>query len=143
MRIILLKDVRGVGRQYEEKEVKDGYARNFLFPRGLAKKADKSALKIKQAHEAELRMAKKKLEEEAEKISKLELEFSIKVGAHGEVFGGVSKHDISQSLWRNHKIKDVEIAIEHPLKSIGTHPLEVRFKQGIKATLAIKIIPAQ
>ena len=145
MKIILLKDVRGVGKKDDIKEVNDGYARNFLFVNGLAKPATDSAVKElekrrnrKGENEAELI---KHLKELARKINETSIEFTLKTDEKGSVFGSITKEGILKAL-REQKLvgkERIEIALDHPLKTIGTHRVKLNLKKGIEATLAVVV----
>lgn len=149
MKIILLQDVRGIGRKREVKEVPDGYARNFLLARGLAAPAT-SALQaqsaaMQRAHEAQ-KVA------EAEHVARLKthltqepLSFALKTDTRGSVFGSVTSDMITQEVrTRAHKTLPagaevrVETVLQRPLKQIGT--TEVVVKLGAESVrLAVEI----
>lgn len=143
MKIILLQDVRNIGKRFDIKDVSDGYARNFLFPNGLAEPATETALKDlakrKALTEKEDRETVKRLEEIARKINERDLEFQVKVGPSREVFGSVTKEMILKGLRDAGLIRTerVEIKIERPLKELGEHIVEVYLKKGIAARLKI------
>ncbi|MGC9611017.1 MAG: 50S ribosomal protein L9 [Minisyncoccia bacterium] len=140
MKVILLKEIKGIGKKFEVKEVKDGYGRNFLLPRGLAEAATKEALgKLetqKKIWEAEHEKLVLKLKEEAEKIEALSLNFKMKVGEKGETFGSVSRKDIENELSRQ-GYKDLKIELEKPIKTLNEHTIQVDLGEGIKAKLKI------
>jgi large subunit ribosomal protein L9 len=143
MKVVLLADVRSLGKKNEIKNVSDGYAMNFLFPQKLAKKADtetinKAAPIQKNEHETEERL--KKL---AKEISKSNLKFFLKTDKRGSVFGSVGKEDISTAFREaNFITKDrIEIKIPKPLKELGIHEVEVRFKKGITAKVKVTLQP--
>lgn len=143
MKVVLLADVRGLGKKNDIKNVSDGYGMNFLFPQKLAKKADSAALgeaAIAGKNEAE---TEKRLKELAFRISEKNLQFTLKTDGHGAVFGSVGKEDILNGLRGAGLItKDrVELKIPKPLKELGTHEVEIRFKKGITAKIKITIQP--
>ena len=146
MKIILLEDVKKIGKRFDVKEVSDGYAKNFLFPKGLAEVATPFALKElekkKDAMEKEEHETVKHLDEIARKINERSLEFPIKTGANGEVFGSVTKEMILKGLRDTGltRTERVEIKIERPLKELGEHKVEVYLKKGIKAELKVKLL---
>lgn len=142
MRVILLQDIKGFGRKFEVKEAKDGYARNFLLPRKLAMVATEAELK-KLNREKKIAVEKRqqlisKLKEEARRIEDLTLEFKLKTGEKGEVFGSISERDIESAL-KERGFGDVRTNLKQPLKSLGENKLEVNLGEGIKAGLKILI----
>lgn len=108
MKVILLSDVKKVGKKGEIKEVADGYGRNFLVAKGLAVEATKKSLEVLDAQNEENAKKEKELEEEAkvlkEKLKSITLEFKVKVGAGGRVFGNVSSKQIVEEMKKVHGI---------------------------------------
>ena len=98
MIVLLLADVRGVGKRNEIKTVSDGYARNFLFPRKLARVADESAVVQQQAYEWGQEQELLKLKHRAHELEQMTFPFKVKVGGHNEVFGSVTKKDIEKAV---------------------------------------------
>ncbi len=146
MKIILLQDVRGVGRKFEVKDVSDGYARNLLIPKELAMLATQDALaklearKKKAAAEHEALVAS--LREEAKKIEGKTLYFTVKTGEHESVFGSVSKKDIEEEL-KKEKIAHGKPVLEKSIKTLGTHIAVIDFGEGIKTEINIQVEPAE
>lgn len=146
MKVILTEDVRNIGKRFDIKEVSDGYARNFLFPKDLAKPATPNALKELAEHKAVVEKEDKELIKRLEKIASLinerTLEFPVKTGDNGEVFGSVTKDMILKGLRDAGLIRTerVEIKIERPLKELGEHIVEVSLKKGISAKLKVKLL---
>lgn len=142
MKVVLLEDVKGLGKKLDVKEVPLGYVRNFLLPRKLVEPATEASLlrlkKLKDGMEEQKRVLKGKLKRDAEAIGKLSLEFPIKTGEKGEVFGSVSAKDIKAAL-RGKGFEDQKINLAHPIKSLGEHGVEVILGEGIKARLAVKV----
>ena len=145
MKVILLQDVRNIGRKYEIKEVSDGYARNFLFANKFAEPATASALarleKMKQESEKEGEETTKRLHEIAQQISDLGLQFELPADEHGSVFGSVNKEAILKAL-REHAIirnERVDIVLEHPIKKTGEYVVPVDLKKGITANLKVVV----
>ena len=139
MKIIFLKDVKNVGRRGEIKEVSDGYAKNFLLPRGIAKLATSEVINnINQARIAiENEVAKEK-----EKIKQLEsevkLEFKLKTGKKGEVYGSVTREEITKAL-RQKNYNDIEVLLQKPLKEIGGHAINISIGKGIVGKINILV----
>src|SRR3989338_841888 len=146
MKIILLEDVKKIGKKFDVKDVSDGYAKNFLFPKGLAEVATPSALKELEKKKTEMekedRELMKHLDEVARKINERSLEFPVKTGASGEIFGSVTKEMILKGLRDTGLIRTerAEIKIERPLKELGEHKGEVYLKKGIKAELKVILL---
>lgn len=149
MKVILLQDIKGLGRKFDIKNVADGYARNFLIPRGLVKIATEQNIKEteirKNRIEKEAEEIKNKLESMAKNSANQEFIFSVKTGEKGEIFGSVNKEDIKNRLFENYedlkKCGDIEVELKKPLKIIGEHLIEVSFGKGIKNKIKIKILP--
>lgn len=144
MRVILLEDIKGIGKKHDIKDVREGYARNFLFPRRLAQLATESAL-------ANIKNLKEKLREEegehlkhlhalAARLGERTLLFELKTDeVTGAVFGSVNKESILKAL-RAHGLITTErpdIKLEHPLKVLGEHTIDVDLKKGITAKLKL------
>lgn len=151
MRIIFLQDVKGVGRKFEIKEIKDGYARNFLLPRQLAAVATAGALKKlerqKEVWEKEKEIQLVRLKELAERLKEKVLEFELKTGAKGEIFGSVTTNDVKKSLGRD--FAGVKINLSKPLKELGEYAVNIDLGearltggQGIKREIKVLIKPA-
>lgn len=146
MKVILLEDVKKVGRKFEVKEVSDGYARNLLFPNGLAEPATPAALKELEKRKIQIDKEDRELMKRLEEISRMlkdrDLEFPVKTGANGEVFGSVTKEMILKGLRDAGLIRTerVEIKLERPLKELGVHKVEVHLKKGITAELKIVLL---
>lgn len=146
MKVILKEDVRGVGHKYDVKDVSDGYARNFLFPRALAEPATPEAVKklatLRARKEEDENTLKAHLERLARDMSDKHVEFELKVGEDGSVYGSVTKEKIQQAIREHFSKHDrVDILLEHPIKQIGEHMVSVDLKKGIEAKLKIIVRP--
>ncbi len=149
MKIILIKDVKGIGRKYDVKDVSDGYARNFLMPKKLARPATPNALeelkKAKEKSEREDAELTKRLGEIARKIGESRLEFRLKTDENGSVFGSITKEMILRAM-REHGWLGKEranIVLERPIKEFGEHKIIVGLKKGIEAELKIDVRPQE
>jgi large subunit ribosomal protein L9 len=145
MKIILLQDVRNIGKKFDIKEVSDGYARNFLFVNKLAEPATSDALKklehYRAEHDKEDRELRAHLEGIARKITRLKLEFELKSDKKGIAFGSVNKESILKAL-REHDLvtkERVDIELKYPLKDAGEHKIRVDLKKGVTADLIVII----
>lgn len=141
MKVILLADVRGVGRRHEMKEVADGYARNFLIARKLAVPADQKGQALKANADATAQAERERIQTLIKKLASVTLTFSVKTGQHAEVFGSVSKRDIETAL-QAQGVKEGEVVLAHPIKSTGTQQVEVRFPQGLRGEVRV-VVAAQ
>ena len=147
MKVILSEDVRSLGKKHDVKDVSDGYARNFLFPNKLAEPATLGALKKLEVTKATMdkneEELKKRLEEIVRKISETALEFTLKTGADGAVFGSVTKEQILKAMRDARFITKERISIElaRPIKELGEHKVAVDLKNGIKTELKILVRP--
>jgi len=144
MKIILSQDVRGIGQKHDVKEVSDGYARNFLFPNHFAEPATKQAVKLLERKRAELSKdeakAKMRLQKLARELNERHIEFTLKTGEDGSVYGSVTKEMILSAIRDHFATKDrVEIFLEHPIKKIGEQIVPVDLKKGIGAKLKIVV----
>jgi large subunit ribosomal protein L9 len=148
VRVILKREVRGLGRPGEVKDVADGYAQNFLLPRGLAIEATAGELKHlaqeRQADKAKKDRAHADAEELAARIAKITLVFKLKAGEQGKTFGSVTNKDVAESLKKEHRIEvdRAKIVLPEPVKSLGAHTVEVRLLPDVRATLTIAVEPA-
>lgn len=146
MKIFLLKDVKGVGRKGDVKEVSEGYARNFLILRGLAKAATfyvVSSLEHEREEKEHTRV--KRIEHAQElvvKAEKMTFRFRVKVGAKGETFGSITKRDIEVELARQ-GFRDVLVLLEHPIKVQGIHFVLVDFGEKTIGKIRVTVEPDQ
>lgn len=141
MKLILLQDIKGLGKKFDVKDVKDGYARNFLLPQKLAKIATEAAIKElesqKNKQEQEEKEIKTKLEELAKNLEGKEFKFELKTGKKREVFGSLSEADIKKVL--SEKGIEAEILLEKPIKIIGEHQIKIDLGKGVKTTIKVII----
>lgn len=145
MRVILTADVPALGRAGEVKDVADGYAQNFLLPRKLAVEATTGALRQAKAESAS-RDAKKAREHGdaealAKRLSAVRLAFTLKAGAGGKTFGSITTKDIAEALKREAKvaIDKTKVHLDEPLKTLGTHQVEVRLLGDVRASVTVTI----
>jgi large subunit ribosomal protein L9 len=145
MKIILLKDVEKLGKKYEIKEVKAGYARNFLIPQGLAKQATKEALKWL---EIQKEIEAKKVEEElknvqelASKIDGYELVIPAKVSKGGQLYENINSQKIVEKLQaENFAIDKKQIELDKPIKELGEFPVKIKFKHNLEAEIKVIVV---
>ena len=142
MRVILLKDIENLGKKYDVKQVKTGYAKNFLIPKGLAKRATKENLDWLEAQrEKEAEKAEKELkgfQGLASKLDGQEVSFTLRVGEKGEVFGSVNVLKISRELKDlGFKIKKSQVGLAEPIKELGEFPVKINLPHGLEAEIKV------
>ena len=147
MRVVLKQEVRGLGRPGDVKDVADGYAQNFLLPKGLAIEASAGELRRVAQERASLQAKHDRAHGDAEalakKLSAVTLIFKLKAGDQGKTFGSVTTKEIADALKREHRI-DVDprkIAAE-PLRALGVHRVEIRLLTDVRAQVTVAIEPA-
>jgi large subunit ribosomal protein L9 len=146
MKVILKRDVKGLGREGDLKEVKDGYARNFLLPTAAAVVADKGALANWERHrdqrEERDRSARAEAEATAEKLRNLRLEVPVKAGERGRLFGAVTGHQIAELIHREGVELDRHaLHLREPIKTLGDYRIDVRIMPGVEATVSVSVVP--
>ncbi len=145
MKVILLSDVKNVGKKGEVKEVADGYARNFLIKNGKAMIANEKGLADLAKQKEEDRKAFEEQKAQAEvlkgKVEQLTLEFPVKVGKEGRTFGSVSTKEITEELQKKYGITvDKKKFIDNgPFREIGAHKVKVELFKGVIAQLNVKL----
>lgn len=145
MKVLLLQDVKGLGKKGEICEVKDGYGKNFLIAKGLADFAANAVInryKAEQKKAAEMAAEEKALMEmAAKKIEEVTLKIVQKVGANGSLYGAITKEDIAESLAKEHRIEidKKTIELKSPIKSTGVYEVEIKLGHGIHATLKVDV----
>lgn len=145
MKVILLESVKKLGAKGDVVDVSDGYARNYLIPRGLAVAADESNVKQLQHEKSvekrrEERERQEALELKAE-LEKLVLKLQMKSGEKGRLFGSVTPADIANGLKKQAGIKVDRRKVElgDPIKSVGEFPVAIRVYPGVTAQLKVVI----
>ncbi len=144
MKVILLEDIEKIGKKHELKEVKDGYARNFLIPKGLVKQATKDALEWlevqKEIKEKQAEKDLKTVEETVSQIDGLEVIISVKVGDKGQLFEKIDPKDISEKIKEaGFDIKKDQIDLEKPFEELGEFPVKLKFEHNLEADIKIII----
>lgn len=145
MKVILKQDVKGSGKKGDVVNVSDGYARNFLFPRGLAIEANAANLKnLKSRKDAEEHRKAQELERAkklADKMKGLNVEITAKAGENGKLFGSITNKEIAEALNKQHKIKidRKKIVLDEPIKSLGELTVEVKIYPEITSDLKVVI----
>lgn len=145
MKVILTQDIKGQGKKGHLVEVSDGYARNFLMPRGLAQEATKENLNVmhgKQEAEAyKKQMALDDAKELAKKLGELTVEIKAKSGENGKLFGSVTSKEIVEELLGAHHIKidKKKLVLPDGIKTLGTTEVEIKLHPGVSARLKVSV----
>ena len=144
MKVILLQDVKGTGKKGEIHEVSDGYARNMLIKKGLAKEAtavEVNSLKIKnQAEEFHRQEEIKRLTEMAKQLSGSVISCKVKAGEKGRIFGSVTSQEIANALCeQGYQVEKRMIVLSDPIKSVGVYKIDVKLMAGITAKVSVKV----
>ena len=146
MKVILLQDVKKLGKKGDVINASDGYARNFLFPKNLAVEANAenmSKLKAKQDSNAFKKLQEKEEAQRiADKLSKILLKIKVKAGANGKIFGGVSSKEIAENLEKQYQIKvdKKKIDLKDAIKTLGTFNIDIKLFDGVVGKIKIDII---
>ncbi len=147
MKVILLKDVKKQGKKDQIINVSDGYAQNFLIKNGLAVKYTDGSKKVLDK-QIDIRNAKedaliKECEEIKTKIEKITLEFSVKTGKNGKVFGTISSKQIAEKLAQKDIIVDKKtINISSPIDTLGMHIVEINLHKKVTAKANVHVVEA-
>lgn len=146
MKVILLENIKGVGKKDEVINASDGYARNFLFPKKLAVEANKgnlSNLKAKQdSNQYRKDVEKEKAKEIAKKLNDIVLKIKVKAGENGKIFGGVTAKEISENIKEQYNIEidKKKIVLKETIKTLGTTNVDIKLFEGVVAKLKINTI---
>jgi len=144
MKVILLKDIPNTGKKHDIKEVSAGFARNFLFLKGLAIVADAESLKNLEAKKkADNQKAEQELKETEKIVAKLngsEVEIKVKAGDEGQLFESINKQKIAEHLKEmGLNISKDQVDLEAPIKETGEFPVKLRFDHNLEADIRIII----
>jgi len=137
-----LQDIDKLGKKYEIKDVKDGYARNFLIPNNLAKQATKEVLQWlevqKEIQEKREEEGLKKAQELASAIDGLEVNIFAKIGEQGQFFESINEQKISEKLKEmGFDIKKSQIELQEPIKEIGEFPVKVKLEHNLEVEIRV------
>ena len=145
MEVILLQDVKGVGKKNQTVTVNDGYANNFLFPRKLAVKVSKTSVQILANQQENARIAEENARKEAQELSvrlkDMEVSFKVKVGKEGKTFGSVSLKQVEEEFKKKYNVTiDKRKFIDKgPLDSLGYYNLKIELHKGIIGIIKVHI----
>jgi len=144
MQVILVKDVKNIGKTGEIIRVSDGYARNFLFPNHLALEANEKNLKTlaegKKQVSLRTEKVKKKARDLASQLGEVRLVIKRKIGDQGKIFGSVNARDIEEALsTRGFEIDRKKILLEEPLRSLGEYQVKIKLSSGVTAEIQVTV----
>lgn len=146
MKVILLENIKGVGKKDEVINASDGYARNFLFPKKLAVEANPENMSKlnnkKNSEQHKKNVEKEKAQEIANKMKEITLTIKVKAGDNGKIFGGVTSKEISENLKTQFNI-DVDkkkIVLNENIKNLGVFNVSVKLFEGIVGNLKVSVI---
>ena len=146
MKVILLDNIKGVGKKDEIINASDGYARNYLFPKKLAVEANAenmSKLKAKQnSQEFKRNNEREDAKALANKLNEITLKIEVKAGENGKIFGGVTAKEIAENLKSQYNIEvdKKKILLQDTIKNIGTFNVEIRLFEGVIGKLKVQTV---
>lgn len=149
MQVILIKDIKGTGFAGDIINVSDGYARNFLFPKGLAKEASAKNLNVakqqQQANEKRRMLERLSAEEAAKRLSGLKVVINAKCGENGRLFGSITSKEISEAILDQHgiEIEKKRIVMDDHIKELGETKLSIKVYAGISAEIIVSVEAAK
>jgi large subunit ribosomal protein L9 len=145
MKVILTDEIRGLGTRGDVVTVKDGYARNYLIPKNLAREATPGNLRaIEQERKKWALLAqqeKDKATKAAQAVQGVKVTIAKRVGEHGNLFGSVTANDIADALTaKGIDVDKRRIELEHPIKTLGTHDVDVRLHRDVAAHIQVEVV---
>jgi large subunit ribosomal protein L9 len=146
VKIVLREDVENLGRKGDLLEVADGYARNYLVPRGLALRASKGIVKqaeaMRRSREAREVRDRGAAEELAARLSGARVEIKARAGEGGKLFGSVTSSDVADAVLAQHgvEIDRRKIDLDEPLKDVGAVEVTVRLHPDVSATIPVEVV---
>jgi len=146
MKVILIDDIRGLGSRGDVVNVKDGYARNYLLPKNLAREATTGNLKSVEQERKKWALLAAKEKEQAEKaagaVKGTKIVVQKRVGESGQLFGSVTANEIADALTeKGFEVDKRRIELGHPIKTLGTHDVEVRLHKDVTAQIQVEVVP--
>ncbi len=144
MKVLLLQDVKGSGKKGDIVEISDGYAKNFLIKKGLAKQADKVVISEKKAQLESLErtkmLEKQSAEELAKELNKKSVVVKAKLGDNGKLFGAVTSKEIAESLLSaGYSVDKKKIVLDSPIKSVGKYQVMAKLYSGVTTTFFVVV----
>jgi large subunit ribosomal protein L9 len=145
MKVILTEEIRGLGTRGEVVTVKDGYARNYLLPKNLAREASTGNLKQIE-HERRkwsllAQQEKDAAQKAADKVKGVKITIEKRVGEHGHLFGSVTANEIADGLMaKGIEVDKRRIELEQPIKNLGLHDVDVRLHRDVTVQIQVEVV---
>ena len=146
MKVILAADVEKLGHKGDVVTVADGYARNFLVPKGLAMTASKGALKqaeqMRRAREEETKKAKEAAAAKVATLGASPVYISARAGEEGKLFGSVTNSDVARAIVEQlgEEVDRRQIRLEDPIRTLGSHQIEIHLHEEVNALVTVEVI---
>lgn len=146
MKVVLIQDVKGTGKKGSVVEVAEGFARNYLFPRKLAKEASAGVMKAleieREAASNRAERLKAEARKTAEKVDQVMIKVTAKAGEGGRLFGSITAQDIADALWKQHHIRldKKKIELEENIKTLGLHFVAARLYHDISTEIRVNVV---
>ncbi len=146
MKVILQHEVDTLGVPGDVVDVKDGYARNFLIPRGMAVAATKGGMRhaerLSKAHRDRVEKSRREAEAVAATLMAAPLRIPARAGDEGRLFGSVTSADVVSALQKaGHPVDRRQVRLEEPIRSVGTHEVQVHLHPDVNATVTVEVVP--
>src|SRR2546430_2741076 len=146
MKVILIEEMRGLGSRGDIVSVKDGYARNYLIPKKLAREATAGNLKSVEQERKKwdllANQEKELAQKAADSVKGVKITVTKRVGDHGQLFGSVTSNEIADALHaKGIEVDKRRIELAHPIKTIGTHDVEVKLHKDVTAHIQVEVTP--
>lgn len=146
MKVILTDEIRGLGTRGDVVTVKDGYARNYLIPKNLAREATAGNLKSVEQERKKWALLSQQEKDVAQKaaasVQGVKVTIAKRVGEHGNLFGSVTANDIADALLaRGIEVDKRRIELAHPIKTLGSHDVDVRLHREVSAHIQVEVVP--
>ena len=145
MKVILNQDIKGQGKKGQMVEVSDGYGRNYLLPRGLAKEATNSNINVMEGQAASAEFHRQQELEAAQKVASdmkdIKVVLTAKAGDNGKLFGSITSKDVAEALKMQHHIKldKKKFVLPDGIKSLGTTIVDVKIHPGVVGKLSVEV----
>jgi large subunit ribosomal protein L9 len=149
MKVILQKPVDKLGVPGDVVDVADGYARNYLMPRGLAVKASKGGVKhvesLKRAHTTKVSQAQAEAQEVANRLTASPIKVRARVGEEGRLFGSVTAAEVAEEIERQTgvKVDRRDVRLDEPIRSVGVHQVTVHLFTDVDPAVPVEVEPAE
>jgi len=145
MKVILKEDIKHVGKMGQIVDVADGYARNYLIPKGLVTEASTKNIKFLEHEKRIIQEKSKKIRNSAQdlahRISSLTISIKAKAGEEGKLFGSITTMDVAEALQKEGvEIDKKKISLEEPIKRLGSYTVNIKLHSDVSAPLNIQIV---